>query len=331
MTFNHIDINSCLHEEMSPYRIKDNVLTFPMRFYDMYFADVFEYYDIGKTNIISLTSDNSLMNSKGQVVDLTVDDLRLIQRETFYIDRWYPVLEGYNITFGANIINISIHENICLRAGKIKKSLLRKIDNVMNANKDVNYWFPRLNSVSPKDAYMTGKDLKYNNAKDIVQRLLDCDRTNNFLQNDPHYKIVLRPWYDLPSDMEFRCFVRKGKLRAISQYDCYVYYPSLQDSKLQDQIKISIKNFYHNIRYMIPFDDYVMDVVYWVDAPLKSYNNHNVFIIEFNQFGGETACGSCLYNWSIDYNILYHSKHTDFRILDSESPIDTLSRELDNI
>ena len=39
--------------------------------------------------------------------------------------------------------------------------------------------------------------------------------------------LVARAWVDLEPDMEFRCFVSRGQLTAISQYRHLVYFPRL--------------------------------------------------------------------------------------------------------
>ena len=118
--------------------------------------------------------------------------------------------------------------------------------------------------------------------------------------------LILSEWKNIPSEFEFRCFVYKNKLRAITQYGKEFETNVLFSSK-KDYLKIleKIKTFYNSIKNHIPYDDCIMDVLVW-DEKQKS-NNMGVFLIEFNCFGAETPAGSGLFNWIQDHHVLYQS------------------------
>ena len=243
--------------------------------------------------------------------DLDIDELRCIQRETFYLDKWYDALS--DLTFPSIIITLKPSEKSAMmnqdfeRLKKLEKKMTCMMDSYGSG--DIKFWFVKLNSVAPKDSAISGKQLKFNNAHDILKRLIECPRTNGFIRDDPNVSVVLREWQDIPEFLEFRCFIRKKKLRAISQYQCYEYFQEIH--KRKEELKCAIVKIFNSIRKRIPYEDTTMDIVV--------LNTNKIVIIEFNQFGAETACGACLYNWDLDYQILYHSKSPDMRIIETPS------------
>lgn len=294
--FKNIDYNSCLHEEYCPYKTSLRYLIYPPRFRQMYFEELFDYYDLDTDRKGKIPLD------KLKEIGIEIDDLREIQRSAFYMDKWYDILP--DITFPSIFIDLKPSHRITIMNRNLDKlkDLENEIYQYMKEYQDWK-WFVKLNSVSPKDRSVSGKELKYDNPVDIILRLTECNRTFTFICEDPDSCIVLRKWYDIPRSMEFRCFIRKNKLRAISQYHCDDFFPELIGKK--EYILSKIKEFYMKNSSRIPYEDAVMDICIL---------NKEVYLIEFNQFGAETACGSCLYNWDLDYQILYHSEECDMRI-----------------
>ena len=109
--------------------------------------------------------------------------------------------------------------------------------------------FPRLNWSSPKDAAWISPlgSLKCACPGDIYLLL----KSSDFIQHDlilaeqmdelPLH-LVLRKWYDIQPSMEFRCFVSKKKLLAISQRDAENPYEHLRSQ--QESIFRSIQEFW---------------------------------------------------------------------------------------
>ena len=70
--------------------------------------------------------------------------------------------------------------------------------------------------------------------------------------------IVILPWKDIPKRSEFRCFIFKKKITAISQWWCYDEF----DFQLQEKMKIqnAIQIFFEKIKEHTPYENCVMDV-----------------------------------------------------------------------
>ena len=335
--FADIDINSCLHSELSPYKIKNGYFKYPNRYYELYLKNLFDQYQIDskRTLRVEINDHGYLINDLKQITPINLEMIEYEQRKTFYIDKWYSTLKGLAVTFDCFIIQLNDEERYLLTSrqwdDKNLIDLKIKIRDIFINNRHIKWWFIKLNSVSPKDDSKSGKQHKYNSITRIIHRLVDSDRTFIFLKHDDNCQIVLRPWYDLPEKYEFRCFIYKKKLRAISQYSCYTYYPEFQDKNTQSDIQNRIIKFYNSISKYLPFQDCVMDIIIWDQSNLPSYMNQQIYIIEFNEFGGETPCGAGLYNWIIDYDLLYNSRWPVIRFVEHESEIDQLARQLDNL
>ena len=61
-----------------------------------------------------------------------------------------------------------------------------------------------------------------------------------------------------------------------------------------------------------------------MDIVITDIRSSKIMIIEFNQFGAETVCGSCLYNWDLDYEILYNAETPDKIIIEKDNNLEFL-------
>ncbi|KAL1921832.1 uncharacterized protein VTP21DRAFT_10474 [Calcarisporiella thermophila] len=163
--------------------------------------------------------------------------------------------------------------------------------------------FPKLNWSSPRDAYWISStgSLKCSSPTDVFLLLKASDfiahdlshaferchnQSNNEESRPPVFELVLRKWYDLPPSMEFRCFIRDGKLIAISQRDMS-YYPFLEE--MRDELRQKIVDFYEcSIQGLFPSQHFVLDVY-------MTRNRDKLFIIDFNPFSLSTD--SLLFSW----------------------------------
>eukprot|EP00005_Dracoamoeba_jomungandri_P011857 CAMPEP_0174271058 /NCGR_PEP_ID=MMETSP0439-20130205/46645_1 /TAXON_ID=0 /ORGANISM="Stereomyxa ramosa, Strain Chinc5" /LENGTH=197 /DNA_ID=CAMNT_0015360813 /DNA_START=95 /DNA_END=685 /DNA_ORIENTATION=- len=71
---------------------------------------------------------------------------------------------------------------------------------------------------------------------------------------------VIRKWFDIDHDMEFRGFCYKGKLTALSQYHHLCYFPRIE--QMSDEIVYKCQNFFteHVADKMAPIlDSYIVD------------------------------------------------------------------------
>lgn len=108
-------------------------------------------------------------------------------------------------------------------------------------------------------------------------------------------RLDYREFVIIPTEGEFRGFVHKGELNAVSQYFADSYFPSLASNK--DQILARIKSYYEEFKKValpkLKFDSFSIDF-----AVTKS----EVKVVELNPFSRTT--GSCLFDWSKDKEII---------------------------
>jgi len=147
----------------------------------------------------------------------------------------------------------------------------------------------------------------YKDFKSIIESIVTCRLGHSPLKEEttsiPLYLIKFQN--NLNSIREFRVFVNKNKITAISQqslYDINNILESLQEKEKNDLINkwINIIKSYHEkeiIKKITHIDSYVMDFAILDDG--------SPYFIELNSFGKEYASGSALFSWIDDYNILY--------------------------
>jgi len=111
-----------------------------------------------------------------------------------------------------------------------------------------------------------------------------------------NFSLILRDWVPMPQDHEFRCFVKNKKIRAISQYQCYLFFESLQNKEYVEKLRDIIVDFHETVKEVIPFDNYVMDTIIFEDF--------SCMIVEFNPYGPHLSSGAALYNWIKDKELL---------------------------
>ena len=163
--------------------------------------------------------------------------------------------------------------------------------------------FPKLNWSAPRDAAWISYNgtLKCKTASDVYLLLKSSDRVSHDINNpfrkcedredntlleSSGFVLVLRKWQEISSSTEFRCFVKKGHIIAISQRDTASHYPYIAQN--YDEIHSRIKEFFHQkISGKFPDDSYVFDIY------LKS--NKVIKLVDFNPFGDLTD--PLLFTW----------------------------------
>ena len=165
------------------------------------------------------------------------------------------------------------------------KNNIEKLSKEYSQNKD-NYNLKLI-------AMLRTHSLKINNGKEGMNLILTSERIHSdiadWLVNGGKEQIVLREYNDdLYCDYEFRVFIYKNKLTAISQYETYGFYPHLIHEK--DKLEKLIYNFWlNNIKDKIKFPSYIIDC---------GYINGNIILIEISPFLKST--GSCCFRWDKD-------------------------------
>lgn len=170
-------------------------------------------------------------------------------------------------------------------------------------------FFLRLSTISPKDAYyqlyletpeekdivdskptldQINRDLsvlKVNSAEQSLLVLCHSERVMRDVEL-PNQAILLLKWKTLLTDTETRCFVKAGKLIAVSQYwaDLSNGYASLKGFNPKTFLD-QVKSFMFELK--IPYFDAVVD--------LAVQSNFQLILIEMNPYGSDTD--SSLFEW----------------------------------
>lgn len=165
---------------------------------------------------------------------------------------------------------------------------------------------PKLNWSAPKDAsWVNGGSLRCETPGDVYLLVKSSDfclhdvlrkawkeseQYRDASQAPPKLELVLRKWCNLHPSMEFRCFVRRHELIAISQRDHTQHYAHLLQD--QPQIQEMLMDFFEDtIRTRFAsgeVPDYVFDV--YLDKKNRAW------VLDFNIWARSTD--SLLFDWS---------------------------------
>eukprot|EP00475_Leptophrys_vorax_P028959 TRINITY_DN42233_c0_g1_i1.p1 TRINITY_DN42233_c0_g1~~TRINITY_DN42233_c0_g1_i1.p1 ORF type:complete len:390 (-),score=95.74 TRINITY_DN42233_c0_g1_i1:87-1256(-) len=128
--------------------------------------------------------------------------------------------------------------------------------------------------------------------------------------------IVIRKWDEKiqeDSEMEFRGFVNKNSLNAVSQYDYLQVYPFIIDNR--ESIEKRIFKFW---------EDHLKELLsethrsYVCDFYVPKNSEDSVKLVELNPF--LSSSGPCLFNWSRDNSIILNGPF-EFRILSDQTQV----------
>lgn len=224
--------------------------------------------------------------------------LREIFASSYYLEHWYDKESKSCIdnTFKSILIPWPIDKN--------EDELKKEIDKALKEFPGCQA-FVKLNSVSPK------YKKPCTTSEEVLNLLLTTDRTREELKSMRDHKfdvfIVLREFHDLSSFLEFRLFIARGQLRAVSQNfeavddECYKHRHDIL-AKIQMWLK---KNF----NTSLPFEDCIMDI---------AYSKDKIWLVEFNSFGKQGQASAGLYDWDHDYFELYCNSTPTIRVLTNE-------------
>jgi len=124
--------------------------------------------------------------------------------------------------------------------------------------------------------------------------------------------LAVRQWTNIDVDMEFRGFVKNGKLNAISQYNYVAYFPRLKE--LHEKLTTSITKFFYDV--CLPavgtkYNDFI------IDFGIVGKNFDEILVIELNEFMDTTD--GCMFKWKTDRELLEKGPFT-FRIVEDPIP-----------
>jgi hypothetical protein len=307
-------------------------VTFPFRYLELYWSDFLTDHHIAWTHdsttdqVTVPCRDGWLVNSAGDATSIHWEQLYLIQITTFHAQHWYPELPP-GITFESALIRLSTDEVQALRQLKrcqdditvtgngeymgtpdIVKTLNSLVQRITQMNPLTGpasaggspEVFIRLNSVSPKGPRNRLR-VRPGWIPQALDLIITSNRTYDTLGLPMDHYLMIRQWARIEPASEFRCFIYRNRLTAISQYHCYQYFRHLQGRHAE--IRDQISRFYEAIFRYLPYEDCVMDVI--LVKPEDSFERLGVKIVEFNSFGSDGQAGSALYNWIQDESILY--------------------------
>ncbi len=164
-------------------------------------------------------------------------------------------------------------------------------------------WFIRTENYSFK--YAVHGAGPYNDLKKVIQSLTTFHIGHeNIFDSDTKKTIYFIPWIDIDYDKEFRIFVYKNKITAISAQHIYVVNSWLKNKSSGEIEKIVEKivgYFNENIKDKMSFmESYVMDLALIGES-------EEPYFIEPNEFGAEYGSGSALFHWITDHDDLHNS------------------------
>lgn len=211
-----------------------------------------------------------------------------------YMEEWYDELE--DITMPSKYFQIFDDEReaiISLLDGNADSKALDKTEKKLNwAFKEIKggRFFVRLGSRSPKDNQIEIKE-----PKDVFtafgdsSRILEDLTLASMVDYTPY--IFVRKWVNIPQDKEFRCFVKSGELKGISQYYYRTKYYYLDKPEQRKLIEFQAIKLLTKIKEKFKLKNFIFDICYrpTQDLPL---------LIEINPFSSWTD--PCLFDWALD-------------------------------
>ena len=131
-------------------------------------------------------------------------------------------------------------------------------------------------------------------------------------KDDEECKIYFLPWVTINPDKEFRIFVCKNEITAISQKHIFTVNKWLQkktEKEIQGVVCKILIDFEQNIKEKLKFlEDYVMDLALIGQEEIS-------YFIEPNSFGKNYAAGSALFHWIDDEVILLKNDTVEIRFV----------------
>lgn len=261
---------------------------------------------IMKFNKIKFNTNNHWINN------IPPDDYRQSIENTFtkeWIDKFHNIYETIEINDKFELDWMKKASEISMQTGifteiyedELELFLLQnshKYNNIFDQTK----YFVRTENVSMK--YGQHKEGPYTNLKTIIESLVSSIQGHTPIYSDTtKIKLYLFPWIEIQPKKEFRVFVYKKKITAISQQNLYnilfekdVYYDKIEE-EINYYVKIIVNHFYQEIINKINLESFTYD--------FALIDDDEPYFIEPNAFGKEYAAGSALFGWINDEDILY--------------------------
>jgi len=158
--------------------------------------------------------------------------------------------------------------------------------------------------------------LAVNDGFHAIQLLLASERIqDDLVSSSSSLNLIIRQFIIDRQHLksEFRAFIFKRQLTALTQYNEYIVDKNLLEKK--DLILKSIKDFFQNeyLLEKIPYENCILDLILIENET----NNYRVYICEINPLA--EFAGTGLFSWLNDRNILLGRQEFQFRIRENET------------
>lgn len=205
--------------------------------------------------------------------------------------------------------------NLCLIKNEIPElykedfeTMIKKYEYVDKYLKINGGHFIRTDNVCLK--YSKYGNIPYDNIRMIFESILTCSIGHSPLYNTTNeLHIYLIPWIKINKSKEFRVFVYKNKITAISQQ--YMYQSNeILKMKTKDE-KNDIINKWINI-ICIFFNKFIKNKFVSIENYIYDFcilDNDLPYFIEINPFGREYSSGSALFHWINDNDKIYNTEN----------------------
>jgi len=170
-------------------------------------------------------------------------------------------------------------------AGDVLDALIKRL-NIAIGTFGTRHCFYRLGSRSPKDFWGRGGAVAARSGLDILESLACSMRTTDdlciwrYADEPPH--LLLRHFQYLPPADEFRCLIKGGRVRGVSQYLHDQFFGEYEDAGHREDVRQQVLTYLDE--RVLPHL-HVPDVV--VDVCLMG---RQVLLIELNPYGQSDPC-----------------------------------------
>ena len=226
-----------------------------------------------------------------------------------WIDLLKPKYKTLTIDNEQHINWLKQASKICAITGKFSNLFTDELNQIIKENESISNfdgnYFVRVNNVSLKYGFHGVGP--YNNLKNVLESVVSSIASHSPIKDDTQsLKIYLIEWINILPLNEFRVFVYKNKITAISQQNLYtkVGLDKLENKELIEKISIIINY----------FDEIICKKINWISNYSYDFaivDNNKPYFIEINSFGKEYAAGSALFHWIHDYSILYNDANSN--------------------
>ncbi|KAE8446279.1 hypothetical protein EG329_012365 [Mollisiaceae sp. DMI_Dod_QoI] len=180
--------------------------------------------------------------------------------------------------------------------------------------------FLRLDACSPKDGVLGVRPLK--STEEIALRLTTSHRATNSIlrcveRGDEGIELFFLPYDEkMRTEKEYRAFCApsEGSVRGVSQYRWHK--PNLFSSRPEEEIKEIMRKVMDGILSIHgeildevkkrggEMDKLLLEQGFSFDVMFEEESGR-CELIELNSFGARSGCGSCLFHWLKDLDVLY--------------------------